>query len=531
MLKTIMSKILAAVILGAIVTVISILSYVSVNYEKMAEKSAKKSLTMVSESVFQTIRLSMFTGDPAVTKDSIKRASSIDGIVSLKVIKSKSTIETFGLTEAYTKDREIINVFDSKKKSLIETNEKNNHKIRLLKPLKAEEVCLACHALNKTGDVLGVMDLTVSLDEVDQDIETNQFEMAMILIGGTILALILIIVFLRVVIFKPLSDLKDTAKDLSLGDGDLSKRLKVKNSDEIGQASKYVNMFIEKIEGVIGESKRSATSNKNASHDLNNISKDLQEKVKGMDTKAKESGKMITDMAKELDANELIAIQTTEDLTNANENLDNMIREVELMVEGIMNASERESHLAESIQTLTGDADQIKSVLNFISEIAEQTNMLALNAAIEASRAGEHGRGFAVVASEIRKLAEQIEKSLNTINVTISTIVDNINSASGTMTENTRELQQLAEGSDHIKDEVNQTQSRMEETIYLAKSSSSKMVEISHNTRILTKHMSDILKDSVDNKKSADTVANIADELSKNANELDELLSGFKSLK
>jgi len=57
---------------------------------------------------------------------------------------------------------------------------------------------------------------------------------------------------------------------------------------------------------------------------------------------------------------------------------------------------------------LVKQAQQINSVLDIVSELAEQTNILAINATIEAAGASESGARFAVVANEIRKLADRV---------------------------------------------------------------------------------------------------------------------------
>lgn len=89
-------------------------------------------------------------------------------------------------------------------------------------------------------------------------------------------------------------------------------------------------------------------------------------------------------------------------------------------IEGIKNSVSISSI---STKELNQKAKEIDTVVEYIRQIADQTNMLALNASIEAARAGEHGKGFVVVANEIKVLAEQSHRSLKVISNTLSEIL------------------------------------------------------------------------------------------------------------
>ncbi len=85
------------------------------------------------------------------------------------------------------------------------------------------------------------------------------------------------------------------------------------------------------------------------------------------------------------------------------------------------------------IEVLENESRSVEKITEVIKSISSQTNLLALNAMIEAARAGESGKGFAVVAEEIRKLAEEVDKNVLSIEDTINNIKSQIIKTKETM--------------------------------------------------------------------------------------------------
>ena len=161
MFISVKSKVIVSIIGISILGLIGISVYLSHTLNSLSNKTTKQSLSMLSESIFQTMTGSMMMGDPLVVQDAFKAAKSIDGIESLEITQSKPVLELYGDGKTFTTNPLLIDVLQNKTTKLIEKNENSHHTLRKIIPMVAEEKCLSCHYNAKTGDVLGAMDLVM----------------------------------------------------------------------------------------------------------------------------------------------------------------------------------------------------------------------------------------------------------------------------------------------------------------------------------------------------------------------------------
>jgi methyl-accepting chemotaxis protein len=310
---------------------------------------------------------------------------------------------------------------------------------------------------------------------------------------------------------------------------DLTKSFCVVSRDETGTMANSLGEFLNAIESSTGHSKKIATQNLRAAQSLGSLSEEIKQRVHTENAIASTS----TDNARSI---QVIVEQGVRDFADTQKNMDyaflqlrNGRQEVEALLSTINHSAQLEEELSQKMEHLNTEASQVKSILQVIGDIADQTNLLALNAAIEAARAGEHGRGFAVVADEVRKLAERTQKSLIEINATINVIVQNISDATEQMRQNINAMGNVTAISDKVDQNINETVVAMEKTAQLTAQSVENSQSIADHIHSMLEQIESLSSIANLNESSVENLSNIAKAVADSAESLHRQLGQFKT--
>lgn len=409
--------------------------------------------------------------------------------------------------------------------------------------------------IDQDGEVIGMWFTGVEI-KVIQDTILSFLMMLFVVITITAVIAIVISILITRSIVRPISSINQQLKEISDGEGDLTKTLDVESQDEVGELAQSFNRMIGSLRRMIGQigstseqvaasSKQLTASAEQTTVATSEIAHSIEEVASGAEVQeqgANESSMAMNDMAKGVQqvAETTSTISELAQETNREANAGNESIQKAITQMDTINSSVSES--ASVIKTLGEHSNQIGTIIEVITGIAEQTNLLALNAAIESARAGEHGRGFAVVADQVRKLAEQSKESADQITGLIGQIKDDIENAVDLMDTGTKEasegmniVTEAGEGFQRILESIGEVTGQIQEVSAAAEEMSASVEEVNASIE----EIAHISKNSADNTQSVASAAeeqmasmqeitSSANFLSDMAEDLQDLVNKFK---
>lgn len=217
-------------------------------------------------------------------------------------------------------------------------------------------------------------------------------------------------------IIGPISQTIDFADTIARGDltariqlkhSDLMQKIRLEQSDEIGELVYRLSQMAHSLNALIGQVQRSGVQVSSSATELSATAKEQEavlreqvESTKYVVSSVSEISSLSADLVETVQQVAAKSGETAEFAASGQSDLARM----EAAISHMENASKS---ISGKLEAINEKAANITSVVTTITKVADQTNLLSLNAAIEAEKAGDSGRGFTVVAREIRRLADQ----------------------------------------------------------------------------------------------------------------------------
>ncbi len=365
---------------------------------------------------------------------------------------------------------------------------------------------------------------------VNKVFNENTTKLFLWILTATIALVVLTLIYAKLRIVKRIDELVLKINAFSHGDKDLRAKIDVGDrSDEISQVGRGINLFVENARLIMEEIKGISTSNKTSMDKLVQIAQETQKSMKDSSTTLNSVKNKATDIASMMN----ISIEQSQGLRKRLIETQGLVKEskdaIGDLFSQITESAHTEDELSSKVEQLSRNADDVKSILDIINDIADQTNLLALNAAIEAARAGEHGRGFAVVADEVRNLAGRTQKSLAEINSTIMVIVQEINDVSSQMNLNSQKMERLSDMSKSVQETYEKMSSNLSSVVQDSNQSMDDYAKSGHQIEAMVSDFAEVEKVASKTLADSSDILNIATHVSGTTMNLDKQVNLFKT--